>query len=170
MDRGTIKALREVLLKIEQEIDCGLRHPLLDLHGDAWEQAPDLIEDCKYATDELSNAQDTIARLRNSLSNMENVVRAMHKQWQQIQALTVPSTIGEHVKVIVDRLLTEGQEIIEVDHVRQQLQAENSEPRVKNPAAVLASILARDGRLERIDRGRFRKKIDEENPERSGGP
>ena len=161
MDRDKIKKLSETILNTEAEIDLGVRQPVLGLHGNDWEQAPKFLDDCHYLMDELREAEGKIRELINSVAEMEHIIKAMHKEWQRTQALTVPSTIGEHVRALADAFLAGEDEVLNVDHVRERLEVQKVYLGVKNPSAVLASILARDKRLRRIALGLFDKRIPE---------
>ena len=161
MDRDKIKKLSETILNTEAEIDLGVRQPILGLHGNDWEQAPQFLDDCHYLMDELREAEDKIRELINGVAEIEHTIKAMYKEWQRTRALTVPSTIGEHVRTLVDAFLVGEDKVLDVDRVRERLEAQKVYLGVKNPSAVLASILARDERLEKVDRGTFKKRVNE---------
>ena len=159
MDREKIvKQLNDALLKVRDDIDTDLRRPLLHMRDTDWEQAPNLLEDCRYIMDELNKAVATLSETTRSASETLSTLQAMYKEWQKTQVLTVPSTISEHVRAVIDEFVVGQEEVLHVDEIRKKLEAKNVPLYVKNPAAVLASIIARDGRLEKRGMGLFRKK------------
>ena len=159
MDREKIVSqLNDTLLKVRDDIDTDLRRPLLHMRGADWEQAPNLLEDCRYIMDELNKAVMALSEVTRSVNETHSIMQAMYKEWQKTQVLTGPSTIGEHVRAVIDEFVTGQEEFLHVDEVRNKLEAEKVPLYVKNPAAVLASLIARDGRLERRGMGLFKKK------------
>ena len=159
MDREKIvKQLNDALLKVRDDIDTDLRRPLLHMRDTDWEQAPNLLEDCRYIIDELNKAVAALSETTRSASETSSTMQGMYKEWQKTQTLTVPSTISEHVRAVIDEFAVGQEEFIHVDEVRKKLEAKKVPLYVKNPAAVLASIIARDGRLEGRGMGLFKKK------------
>lgn len=160
MDREKIvKQLNDALLKVRNDIDTDLRRPLLHMRDTDWEQAPNLLEDCRYIMDELNKAVAALSETTRSVSETFSTLQAMYKEWQKTQVLTGPSTISEHVRAVIDEFVVGQEEFLHVDEIRKKLEAKKVPLYVKNPAAVLASIIARDGRLEKRGMGLFRKKI-----------
>lgn len=159
MDREKIvKQLNDALLKVRDDIDTDLRRPLLHMRDTDWEQVPKLLEDCRYIIDELNKAVAALSETTRSASETFSTMQGMYKEWQKTQTLTVPSTISEHVRAVIDEFVVGQEEFIHVDEVRKKLEARKVPLYVKNPAAVLASIIARDGRLEGRGMGLFKKK------------
>jgi hypothetical protein len=159
MDREKIvKQLNDALFKVRNDIAIDLRRPLLHMRDTDWEQAPKFIEDCLYIGDELHKAEVALVETRQHVMEMHMAMQAMYKEWQKTQALTVPFTIGDHVQVVIDEFLAGQEEFLRVDEVRKKLEGKKVPLYVKNPAAVLASIIARDGRLEGLGMGLFKKK------------
>ena len=159
MDREKIISdLNDALVKFRSDIDIELRRPFLHMRDTEWEQAPKLLEDCRYIIEELGKASATLSEIAQSVNETYTTMNAMYKEWQKTQDFTVPSTIGDYVRALVDEFLTGEPELLNVDQVREKLEEKKQSLRVKNPNAVLASILARDERLEKVDRGTFRKK------------
>lgn len=159
MDREKIvKQLNDALLKVRDDIDTDLRQPLLHMRDTDWEQAPNLLKDGRYIIDELNKAVAALSETTRSASETFSTMQAMYKEWQKTQALTVPPTISEHVRAVIDEFVVGQEEFLHVDEVHKKLQAKKVPLFVKNPAAVLASIIARDGRLEGRGKGRFKKR------------
>ena len=159
MDREKIvKQLNDALLKVRDDIDTDLRRPLLHMRDTDWEQAPNLLEDCRYIIDELNKAVAALSETTRSANETFSTMQAMYKEWQKTQALTVPSTLSEHVRAVIGEFVVGQEEFLHVDEVRKRLEAKKVHLYVKNPRAVLASIIARDGRLERSGTGLFKKK------------
>jgi hypothetical protein len=159
MDREKIvKQLNDVLLKVRDDINTNLRQPLLHMRDTDWEQVPKLLEDCRYIIDELNKTVAALSETRQSASETFSTMQGMYKEWQKTQALTVPSTLSEHVRAVIDEFVVGQEKFIHVDEVRKKLEAKKVPLYFKNPAAVLASIIARDGRLEGRGMGLFKKK------------
>ena len=159
MDREKIvKQLNDTLLTVRDDIDTGLRRPLLHMRDTDWEQAPNLLEDCRYIIDELNKTVAALSETTRNASETYSAMQAMYKEWQKTQAITVPSTIGENVRSVIDEFMVGQEEFLQVDEVRKKLDAKKVPLFVKNPAAVLASIIARDGRLEGLGTGLFKKR------------
>ena len=159
MDREKIvKQVNDILLKVRDDINTDLRQPLLHMRDTDWEQAPKLLEDYRYIIDELNKAVAALSETTRSASETYSTMQAMYKEWQKTQALTVPSTISEHVRTVIDEFVVGQEQFLHVDEVRKKLEAKKVPLFVKNPAAVLASIIARDGRLEGRGMGLFKKK------------
>ena len=159
MDREKIvKQLNDALLKVSDDINTDLRQPLLHMQDTDWEQVPKLLEDCRYVIDELNKAVAALSETRQSASETFATMQAMYKEWQKTQALTVPSAISEHVRAVIDEFVVGQEELLHIDEVRRKLEVKKVPLYFKNPAAVLASIIARDGRLERRGMGLFKKK------------
>jgi hypothetical protein len=164
MDREKIvKQLNDALLKVRDDIAVDLRRPLLHMRDTDWEQAPKFMEDCTYIHDELRKAEGVLAETRQHVMEMNMAMQSMYKEWQKTRSLTGPSTIGEHVRAIIDEFMVAQEEFLDVNDVRKKLEAKKVPLYVKNPAAVLASIIARDGRLEGIGSGLFKRKTNETN-------
>lgn len=153
-----VKQLNDALLKVRDDIDIDLRRPLLRMRDADWEQAPNLLEDCRYIIDELNKAGMALSEMTRSANETFSTMQAMYKEWQKTRVLTGPSTIGEHVRAVIDEFVAGQEEFLHVDEVRKKLEAKKVSLYVKNPAAVLASIIARDGRLEGRGMGLFKKK------------
>lgn len=159
MDREKIvKQLNDTLLKVRDDIDTDLRRSLLRMRDTDWERAPNLLEDCRYIIDELNKAVAALSEMTRSANETYSAMQAMYKEWQKTQVRTGPSTIGEHVRAVIDEFVAGEAELLGVDEVRKKLEAKKVSLYVKNPAAVLASIIARDGRLEGRGMGLFKKK------------
>lgn len=159
MDREKIvKQLNDALLKVRDDIETDLRRPLLHMRDTDWEQAPNLVEDCRYIIVELNKAVATLSETTRSANETVSTLQAMYNEWQKTQVLTVPSTISEYVRSAIDEFVVGQEEFLHVDEVHKKLEAKKVPLFVKNPAAVLASIIARDGRLEGRGKGRFKKR------------
>ena len=159
MDREKIvKQLNDTLLTVRDDIDTGLRRPLLHMRDTDWEQTPDLLEDCRYIINELNKTVAALSETTRSISETYSAMQAMYKEWQKTQAISVPSTIGENVRAVIDEFMAGQEEFLRVDEVRKKLNEKKVPLFVKNPGAVLASIIARDGRLEGQGTGLFKKK------------
>jgi hypothetical protein len=159
MDREkTIAQLNDALLKLRSDIDTGLRRVLLHMRDDDWEEAPELLEDCRYISEELGKAGGVLGEITRGVGDTYNTMQAMYKEWQKSEDSTMPSSISGHVRALVDEFLAGETDLLKVDQVRDKLEAQKVPLRVKNPKAVLASILARDQRLEKVDRGTFKKR------------
>jgi hypothetical protein len=159
MDREkTIAQLNDALLKLRSDIDTGLRRVLLHMRDADWEEAPKLLEDCRYILEELGKAVEVLGEITRGVGVTYNTMQAMYKEWQKSEDFTMPSSISGHVHAFVDEFLAGETDLLKVDQVVDKLEAQKVPLRVKNPKAVLASILARDQRLEKVDRGTFKKK------------
>ncbi len=159
MDREKIvKQLNDTLLKVRDDINIDLRQPLLQMRDTDWEQTPNLLEDCRYIIDELNKAVAVLSDITRSANETYSTMQAMYKEWQKTQTPTEPSTISEHVRAVIDEFIAGQEEFLHVDKVRDKLEAKKVPLFVKNPAAVLASIIARDGRLEGKGMGLFKKR------------
>lgn len=159
MDREKIvNQLNDTLVTVRDDIDTDLRRPLLQMRDTDWEQAPNLLEDCRYMIEELNKTAAALSETARSVNETYSAMQAMHKEWQKTQAVTMPSTIGENVRSIIDEFMSGKEEFLRIDEVRKKLDAKKVPLFVKNPAAVLASIIARDGRLEGRGSGIFEKR------------
>lgn len=163
LNRERTGELSDTVAKVASEINTGLRQVLMDLHGNSWMQAPEILEDCRYIIDELRKAEVAIAELRQNVMTMSTATEAMHKEWQRSQVLTMPLTMGDHVKIMTIEFLKGNWEepVLDVDRIHEKLEAQGVYLGVKNPRAVLSSILGRDERLKWISPGRFEKKVPE---------
>jgi len=122
MDREKIvKQLNDALLKVRDDIDTDLRRPLLHMQDTDWEQAPNLVEDHRYIIDELNKAVAALSETTRSANETFSTLQAMYKEWQKTQALTVPSTISEHVRSVIDEFVVGQEEILHVDEVHKKL-------------------------------------------------
>jgi len=160
MDRSKIDGLFTALKELDDEIINGIQKPVFNLRGAEWQsRLPGIKDDSEVVVERLREARVLLnnvdARAQRTITAILNV-DAMH---QEMYGRVVPLTLGAAIARIVDEhLATKGDEPVLVDGVQKGLSAMGVRMAVKNPPAVISSILARDGRLEKVDTGTFKKK------------
>ncbi|MFC1991976.1 hypothetical protein ACFLVC_04575 [Chloroflexota bacterium] len=164
MDRAKIEELHSIILKVDHEIDSGLRKTILGLHGNNWDQAPRLLDDCRYLMEQFKEAEGYIGKLRGSIMEMNTAAESMYREWQRTQAVSLPLTLGDHVKAIIEKFLEDKWEkqLLDVDDIREILETQGVYLGFKNPSAVLSSMLARDKRIKWKQPGLYEKGPDRE--------
>ena len=160
MDTKRIEELLEVFDRLDKEIIESLQRPLFDLREKDWKVLiPKLQEDCNTILSGLKEAETKLHALRSKAARTQDALVRIYQILEETQRGWVPSTLSECVAVIVDDYLALGADVILGADVHNQLVEREIVLRVKNPAAVIASILARDERLEKVGMGKFRRKI-----------
>ncbi len=166
MDTKKIEKLLEAFDHLDEEIRESLQKPLLHLREKDWQiLIPNLEEDCITTLDGLIAAETKLHDLRNKAVRTRDALTRIYQILEETQSRSVPSTLSESIAAIVDDYFAQGADVILGTDVHNQLVERGVVLRVKNPAAVIASILARDDRLEKVGMGKFRKKISKDSEE-----
>jgi len=162
MDRNKVDKLFEAIVHLDEEITQELQRRLLHVRDTDWQAViPSIEEDCKATWESLDEARKMLDNLRRKAVQTRDTAVEIHELHKQVQGATVPVSLGKSIATIVEGCLVEGDDVIVVDAVRKQLLDNGVVLTVKNPAAVIASILARDKRLEKVDSGTFKKRENE---------
>lgn len=162
MDRNKIDKLLEALTCLNEEVTQGVQKRLLHVRDTDWQVViPSLQEDCTATIEGLREAEKMLHDLTVKAVRTRDTATEIYELHKQVQGATVPAKLSESIAAIVESRLTKGDDVILVDVVEKQLVDGGVVLTVKNPAAVIASILARDERLEKVDRGAFKKRVSE---------
>ena len=162
MDRSKVDKLFEAIGHLDEEITQELQKRLLHVRDTDWQVViPNIEEDCKATWESIDEARNMLDNLRAKAVRTRETAVGIHELYKQVQGATVPASLGKSLATIVESCLAGGVDVILVDAVQKQLLDNGVVLTVKNPAAVIASILARDKRLEKIDRGTFKKRVNE---------
>ena len=168
MDKSKVDKLFQALGDLDEEISEGLQSPLLHVRDTDWQSVlPELGEDCNATIDKLDEAMKVFDNLRRKAVRTQRAIAEIHELYGEVQGRVVPKTVGESIKAIVGGYLAQGTDVILVGDVQKQIVDSGIVLKVKNPAAVIASILARDERLEKISMGRFRRRIPKESEQKT---
>jgi hypothetical protein len=164
MDRTRIDKLLQAFTDLDEEITNGVQIPLAQLSMKMPDYLKNLLalkEDCEVVYQKMEDAQTLLNEVRQKGSRTQNAVNGLYSIYQEIQGRVLPPTVGASIADIVTQYLSHEGEMIRVEDVQKALEDRGVVLAVKNPAAVIASILARDERLEKVEKGLFKKKISE---------
>jgi hypothetical protein len=160
MEKSKINRLFQVLNELETDIIEGLQKPLFHIRNADWETVLRGVQvDCEDIKQRLQEADGMVLNLMRKVTETFDTAKQMYKLRKGIEGQIAPATIGQAIGVLVGDFLMKGNDEILVDVVQERLVGSGIALNVKNPPAVIASILARDERLERVDKGKFKKKI-----------
>lgn len=169
MDTNVIENLLQAFAALDEEITEGIQNPLLHARDTDWQDLlPRLQEDCEAIISALRKAQEKIGTLMEKAARTRNAAAEIYRLHKETKERVVPLTLSQSIAAIVGDYLRQGAETIFADTIQKQLAASGILPYVRNPAAVISSILARDARLERIDKGEFKIRIQGDSQEHTG--
>lgn len=160
MDKSKINNLLKALADLDEEITKSIQGPLLHAPDKDWQAViPSLQEACEAMLSGLREAEKATLELRGKVTRTRHIADQIYDLHKETQEQIAPRTLGQSIGAVVEDYLVQGVDVILVDSVHSQLVDNRIVLGVRNPAAVIASILARDERLERVDKGKFRRKI-----------
>lgn len=158
MDMKKIDKLDQCIGELDNEISRGLLKPLLAVKEADWETTmPGLKQECETAQKRISESQQLLELVRKKTLKAVNTAGHMSDLFNEMGSRIMPGTLSEHVGTIVEHFLEQGEDVITITDVLDQLSIRGVPLSMQNPPAVVASILARDERLEKIDKGQFGK-------------
>ncbi len=159
MDRKRIDNLLQAIAELDKEIGKGLQKPLLDARGADWQVIITRLQgECEATIEKLREAENKLGELTGKAIRTLDAAKRIYSIRKEIAGQTAPTTLAQSIGAIVENLFALGNNMIRVDAVQDQMVNNGVILGVRNPAAVIASILARDKRLEKVEKGKFRKK------------
>lgn len=160
MDMGKLDKLEQCISDLDHEVVQGLMKRLLAIREAEWRtMVPVLQQECDTAVKKVDELIKKLENVRQRTIRARSTANEMSDLHKEIEAGTPPSSLADQIKAIVEASFALGKDLIQVDHVQDQLVNSGVILAVQNPAAVIASILARDRRLKRIHKGQFGKRI-----------
>lgn len=160
MDTSKIDKLDQSLSDLDHEVVQGLLKRLLTIRESEWKTVmPALQQECETTLKRLGEAIVQLDGIRKKTIRARDTVNQMCDLHKEIEAGIPPTSLSQSISAVVEYLFAQGNDLILVDTVLDQLVNSGVVLGVRNPTAVIASILARNERLEKIEKGEFRKKI-----------
>ncbi len=160
MDTSKLDKLEQSISDLDNEVVQGLLKRLLAVREAEWKTVmPPLQQECETALKRIGEAIQQLDGVMRKTMRARDTAKQMSDLHKEIEAGIPPASLAEHIRAIVKNTLALGDNIIHVDGVQDQLVNSGVILSVQNPAAVIASILARDERLEKIEKGQFREKM-----------
>lgn len=159
MDTGKIDKLDQCIRDVDHEVVHGLLKPLFAIREAEWDTAvPALQQECDAAMKRLGDSVRLLELIRRKTIKARDTANQMCDLHNEMGVQITPGTLSEHIRAIVDDYLAQGKETIDTTDVIEGLKARDTMLNVKNPAAVVSSILGRDERLKGMGMGLFGRK------------
>lgn len=112
-----------------------------------WNESGGLVARGGELTEKLVKLTDEVDRIRRRTGSFVSAVITMRQATSDLEVGPALLTPGESVGALVTDYVTEGKKQITVAEVLEVLKKRQFALTVRNPAAVVASIMARDARL-----------------------
>lgn len=148
---ASIADLQRSVKDASSDAQTKLGRMLLGLHDKDWDRVNELILRGMDLTDSVSDIAKDIEALREFMSRFRSTLDHMRITTQPSQG-TRPS-LKQSVETFINERVAQGQRTITIAEAMDHLEAIEFRLAVKNPTAVVASMIGRDPRISKKEKG-----------------
>jgi len=148
---ASIADLQRSVKDASSDAQTKLGRMLLGMHDKDWDRVDEFIRRGIDLMDSVSNIAADIEALRQFMSRFRSTLDHMKITTQPSQA-TRPS-LKQSIETFINECVAQGQLTITIAQAMNHLEASEVKLEVKNPTAVVASIIGRDRRITKKEKG-----------------